>query len=65
MLFSLLYLVVRTIFGLTRGVQKLDRARMKADIRSSGTMPRRDPLPPLPSLAPSARPVPFERGYGG
>jgi len=40
-------------------------ARMKAVKHSSGTMPRRDLVPPLPSPASSSPPVPVEREYGG
>src|SRR6266545_2205933 len=48
-----------------RGVQKPDRARMKAVRHSSGTIRRRDPVSPLSALTSSAAPVRVERECDG
>jgi len=48
-----------------RGVQKRDRGLRAATAVRSATMPRRDPLTPLPPPAPRTRPVQVGRAHGG
>jgi hypothetical protein len=48
-----------------RGVQKRDRGLKAATAVRSATMPRRDPLTPLPPPAPRTRPVPVGRAHRG